>query len=164
MLKIRAVSAALLTLTAVTLGTVVIAQQKPVPQPPHDLKRPRGSEPGGENAGRKALIEAAQRNFKTAQEGLFLGGVPDIVEQNYRWSRRWMDAQCAAGKSKKERLPAFEAHLERMKGLEVVILELVAKNAAEVRGFPDSSTEAAKYYRFEAEVLFDEARQTASER
>ncbi len=75
-----------------------------------------------------------------------------------------MDAQCAASKSKKERLPAFEAHLERMKGLEIVTLKLVAENAAEVRGFPDSSTEAANFYRLEAEVLFDEARESTSER
>ncbi len=75
------------------------------------------------------------------------------VEVLYRWSRRWMDGELVASKTKEDRIAAAAAHLTRMKHLERAAAELVKLGA----DFPASSEAAAAYYRLEAEASADEA-------
>jgi RNA polymerase sigma factor (sigma-70 family) len=98
-------------------------------------------------------LDAARRAFEMSIKDFIAGRLTDM-EVLYRWSRRWMDGEFAASKTKAERISAAEAHLKRMKDLEKAAPEL--KKVADF--FPASAEAAATYYRLEAEGLLDEAR------
>jgi hypothetical protein len=67
----------------------------------------------------------------------------------YLWSRRWMEAQREVASSKAERTAAAEAHLERMRKWEKLVVG--AKGAG---GFySPTDVAAAEYYRLDAEAL-----------
>ncbi len=100
-----------------------------------------------------ALIraQAAHRAFDLTTKDFGAGHLKD-VEVLYRWSRRWMDGELAASKTKEDRVAATAAHLNRMKHLERAAAELVKLGA----DFPASSEAAATYYGLEAEAFSDE--------
>jgi RNA polymerase sigma factor (sigma-70 family) len=117
-------------------------------------RKPAAAEAKGDERGAALLrSEAARRAFEMTVKDFSAGRLPDI-EVLYRWSRRWMDGELAASKTKPERIAAAEAHLKRMKDLERAAPEL--KKVADV--FLASSEAAAAYYRLEAEASLDEAR------
>jgi RNA polymerase sigma factor (sigma-70 family) len=98
--------------------------------------------------------EAARRAYEMALKGLSNGGVRDI-EVIYRWSRRRMDGQLAASRSRDERITAAEAHLKRMRDLEKCVPALSQLQFSDGERFPASCEAAAKYYRLEAEISLD---------
>jgi hypothetical protein len=69
------------------------------------------------------------------------------LEMQYTWSRRWLDAELARCKGKKDRIAAFKAHLERMKNL-----QKIAKEFWDKRSIGNTEFEGAKFFPVEAEI------------
>jgi hypothetical protein len=64
----------------------------------------------------RAKLEAARRTF----EGFWKDKAWREVEVPYRWSRRWLEAQCQVSDRWEDRVAAFRQHLELMRGLEQI--------------------------------------------
>jgi phosphoserine phosphatase len=73
-------------------------------------------------------------------------------EKVYRWSRRWMEAECDLATTKAERVAALQGHFERTKKLEE---EVQAYTGSTI---PFQQLAATKFYRAEAETWLAEAK------
>jgi len=94
-----------------------------------------------------ARMEAARKVYK----GMFRrremspADAPS-VEDMYRWSLRWMDAEQEVNATKEGRIAAARAHLERMKKWEDFLRDQVKGSLA-----APYEVAAGEYYRLEAE-------------
>jgi bla regulator protein blaR1 len=99
----------------------------------------------------EARLRAARRAYEQTLEAFRAGATRD-VEQIYRWSRRWLEAQQGLSGRAKD-AAAVKDHLARMMDLGKII---EAQYKAGVATAADVA--AAEYYRAEAEVELAQAR------
>ena len=100
--------------------------------------------PPSQNA--KARMEAARKTYEYNWNKL-RGTESQDVEQVHRWSRRWAEAQQHVSNKKPDQTAAVEAHLDRMKTLEMTVK---AQLDAGVK-FTVADVSAVEFYRLEAE-------------
>src|SRR5262245_167529 len=89
----------------------------------------------------RARLETARRTF----EGFWSAKEWRDVEIPYRWSRRWLDAQCRVNDRREDQVAAFRQHLDRMREL-----EQLTRQAFRVRLVGIEFVHAAEYYVAEA--------------
>jgi hypothetical protein len=70
------------------------------------------------------------------------------IEQLFVWSNNWRKAALGTATTKAQRLAAYEAHLERMRRLQVAM-----KKGHDEQWAPDWYLWATEYYRTDAEIL-----------
>jgi hypothetical protein len=94
----------------------------------------------------EALLEAARTAYQGhLQRGRIDPALGNDPEYLYRWSRRWLEAERALGRTKEKRVAAYTAHLERMRTLEARQKELVKQHLAARHALAE-----AKFFRIEA--------------
>jgi RNA polymerase sigma factor (sigma-70 family) len=72
--------------------------------------------PAQEDALKKALAEAARKTYEQ-NWARWRGGQTGTVDEIYRWSRRWLEAELELGAGKERREAALRAHRDRMRDL-----------------------------------------------
>jgi hypothetical protein len=87
-------------------------------------------------------------NFKLQSIRSGIGTPTELVG----WSRRWLDAQLALCENKKDRLAAYQAHVERTRQEERLMHAIVKAGQGK-----QADASAATYYRTEAEIMLLEA-------
>jgi hypothetical protein len=97
-------------------------------------------------ANAKARTEAARKVYDGMLAKAKTFGDPADPEKLYRWSRRWMEAECDTTDKKTDHVAAAEAHLDRMKKREALAREL-----AKTGQIGPVEVAAAEYYRLKAE-------------
>jgi multidrug efflux pump subunit AcrA (membrane-fusion protein) len=123
---------------------------------PRDLPAPKpaAAEAADVKALAKARLDAAEKVYgalmKQWQAGL---GRADI-DQFYRWSLHWLDAQRDTNGGKEERLGALEGHFQRMMEVQRFVAELVKTGQS-----PAWQGPAADFYRTEAELWLAQEKQ-----
>ena len=103
---------------------------------------------------REAKVAAARRTYEllTKQMQVRVGKGAD-VESLCLWSRRWLEAEREAAADKTKVVSALEAHLARMRELEINLKNLIrAKLAAPGDAAP------VEFYRLEAEIWLAQAK------
>jgi outer membrane protein TolC len=100
----------------------------------------------------KAMLEVARTTFELKMRAIQKGEARDM-DQMYPWSRRWLDAERAASRSKADRITALESHLARMKQIYDVAQQL--QKAGEL-GRAD--VVAFQFYIAEAELWISQAK------
>jgi hypothetical protein len=95
-----------------------------------------------------ALEKLVKERLQAARQAYEAVSKQGDEEKTYVWSRRWMEAERDIAKNKAERVAALQAHFERMKKLEVLVLLMETRNAA-----PRPERLApAQFYRAEADI------------
>jgi hypothetical protein len=122
------------------------ADPAPAATTPH-AKPGAGPAAAASRANAQARLKAARR----AYEGMLAAYKVEATmaldtEYLFRWSHRWAEAQLQLAASRKERLAAVEAHLDRMKRLDQMIQGQLRVGVG--RRFEGSK---AEFYRLDAE-------------
>jgi hypothetical protein len=97
-----------------------------------------------ENA--RARLAAARKVYEGTWQRWRDLGRPLVVEELYRWSCRWLEAEEEVNGNKAGRVAAAVAHLDRMKQVESLAREMHAKGLVDPADVP-----ATQFYRLEAE-------------
>jgi hypothetical protein len=129
---------------AIALGLVCLLSAASFGAPPDPTKVP----PELAKAKLAAIRKVYEGHWvRTKHEGKL---DPEFV---YRWSVRWMEAQCEASTDKAGQVAAAQDHLDRMKKLERIL-------QASVKTGETSQAEAAagEFYRIEAEIALARAK------
>jgi hypothetical protein len=100
----------------------------------------------------QARVEAARRTYLGLERN-FREGRPALVEPVYRWSRRLLDAEREASDQKEAQLAAYQAHLQRMRGLERITRDRFRDRLTIIE-----EVDATEYYRLEASLWLERAR------
>jgi hypothetical protein len=100
-----------------------------------------------------ALLEAAKAAYEAYHKRRQVEPAASDPEYQYRWSRRWLEAERALADSKEKRLAAYRAHLERMQALAALQKQLVVNRFAS-----KLELAAVGFYRIEAEQWLAEAK------
>lgn len=95
----------------------------------------------------KARLDAVEKIYQLQAEMRKRGEGPMFdLEQDYTWSRRWLDAQRDVSGKKTAPVTALETHLARMKQLQSLVQQ---GHKAGASSYMDLLT--AEFYRLEAE-------------
>ena len=127
---------------ALSLG-LALAAFSIAPAPPDTPRKPSALAEARYKAAAKQF-EEVWTYYKQSRTDSFL---------TYYWSRIVLDSQQHMSEAKADRIAALEAHIERMKRLEALVLKV------RKLGFGYSiDVGATAYYRLEAELWLEEAR------
>jgi len=102
-------------------------------------------------------MHSARRTYELIVEAWQKAGAASDEQQVYLWSRRWFEAERELAQNNKNKAAAIEAHLDRMKNL-----EMQAKKLHKAGQVPASAIPATEFYRFEAESWLVQARANAT--
>jgi len=90
------------------------------------------------------------------------GSLVDVLEMNYLWSKRLLEAEREVGRNKMHEATAFKAHLDRMVELETKIKKRLWEQSKGVklpsRHHQLQERAAAVFYRAEAELWLEKAK------
>ncbi len=100
----------------------------------------------------RAKAEAARKTYEVFWKDYKEGLVP-FTEVPYRWSRRWMKAELELLDAKADRMPTYQAHLERMRDL-----ERKARDRVRIKVSSIDELSAAQYYVAEATAWVERAK------
>jgi hypothetical protein len=106
----------------------------------------------------KARAEAARKVYQGLQKRTrFAPGGPsggELFELLFKWSSRWAEAQAETVTKKRDRLTAWQGHVDRMRDMEETAKKLLAGRGL----ISEYEVTAATYYRLEAEKKLSEAK------
>ena len=100
----------------------------------------------------KARLEAARKTYDWLAKN-YIESRPPLGELLYRWSCRWLEAEREISTRQEDVLAAYRAHLGRMREL-----ERVARDRFRNRFVPVEESTAAQFYRVEAEIWLERAK------
>jgi RNA polymerase sigma factor (sigma-70 family) len=126
-------------------GAGAFAHSQQAQEPPKKSEAPAAG-PAKEDTLKKDLVEAARKTYEENRKLLRVS--QEIrVEELYRWSRRWLEAELELGGGKDRREAALRAHHDRMKELAKFAHSQVDAGLAWT-----SDASAADFYRTQAEL------------
>jgi hypothetical protein len=96
----------------------------------------------------KALLESAEKGYDSLLAGYGVGTVP--FRELYPWSKRWMEIEVSAAKSKADARKALAAHVSRMTA-RFKTVEALQKTGT--RGGESENYHVASFAKVEAEIL-----------